>query len=138
MQAKLWLVCGAILAGLAVIAGAHGAHGLEKSLVQVGVKPPQLEKRMQQFDTAVRYQMYHAQGLILLGILARRQQSRSLAAAGGCMLLGTALFSGPLYALGAKGLQLHWAVIPSGGVLLIVGWFALALAMLMPSKASDQ
>ena len=63
MSPKLWISCGAFLAAVAVAAGAFGAHGLKGKL-----EPPQLEM----FEVAVRYQMYHAMALVLVGFGARR------------------------------------------------------------------
>lgn len=56
-SSQQFLVLGAIFAGLAVAAGAFGAHALKEILD---------EHRLQVFDTATRYQMYHAFGLCIV------------------------------------------------------------------------
>jgi uncharacterized membrane protein YgdD (TMEM256/DUF423 family) len=78
------------------------------------------------FDTAVRYQMYHALGLIALGLLMTRQQSRWFTVTGWLFLAGVALFSGLLYGLVFSGPKILGAIVPIGGVAMIIGWVSLA------------
>jgi uncharacterized membrane protein YgdD (TMEM256/DUF423 family) len=78
---------------------------------------------------AVRYQMYHALALILVGLLWPRFASRVLAAAGGLMLVGIVLFSGGVYAYLATGIKPFVHVVPIGGTLWIVAWLLLAVAL---------
>ena len=59
---SFWIALGALLAGLAVAAGALGAHGLKTWVDQGRLDIQQLTN----FETAVRYQMYHAFGLIIV------------------------------------------------------------------------
>ncbi|MCK5467441.1 MAG: DUF423 domain-containing protein, partial [Cyclobacteriaceae bacterium] len=49
---KLFLIIGSILGALSVIIGAFGAHALKKLLESTG--------RIEVFETAVKYQFYHA------------------------------------------------------------------------------
>ena len=65
MKGSLWLIPGAALGGLAVLLGAFGAHGLDEYLER---------DQTANFETAVRYQMYHALALVLVGILAERRK----------------------------------------------------------------
>jgi len=108
---------GAALAALAVVAGAFGAHALRARL-----SPPDLAT----FETAARYQMYHAFALMVVGLLADRG---SLCAphAGWLFLAGIALFSGSLYLLALTDQRWLGAVTPFGGVAFIAGWVLLAL-----------
>jgi len=129
LKPNQWITCGAVLAGLAVITGAFGAHGLEAFLSNgEGFVQELLAKRLENYETAVRYQMYHALALVLVGFAAIYRQSQWLNAAGWGFVAGTALFSGCLYAIvfGAP----HWLgrVIPVGGLALIVAWLAFAVA----------
>lgn len=111
---------GATLAGIGVIAGAFGAHGLEKVLT------PEL---LDTFEVSVRYQMYHSLGLILVGILAQRQ-ARSLKLPAILFLIGMALFSGSLYLWVLTGVKLFAMITPPiGGTAFILGWFSLAIAV---------
>ena len=119
MNASVWLRIGAISGGLAVAAGAFGAHGLENVL----------EPRMQDvFETAVRYQMYHALGLLAVGVIGLvAGRSRGLDVAGWGFVLGSCLFSGSLYALALTRIRILGAITPFGGLAFLIGWTALAL-----------
>ena len=120
MNGTTWVRIGAILGGLGVIAGAFGAHGLREYL----------DERMQAiFETAVRYQMYHALALLAVGLLAMMGRGgTSTTVAGWSFLVGTLIFSGTLYGLSLSEIRWLGAITPIGGVALIVGWFALAIA----------
>lgn len=122
MSGATWARIGAIVAGLAVVTGAFGAHGLE------GKVDPE---RLGTWEIGSRYQMYHGLALIAVGLLAMRAgPSRSLTVAGGCFLFGIVVFSGTLYALVLAGgtADRLGAITPIGGLGLIAGWFALAVA----------
>lgn len=129
---RFWLVIAAVLGGLAVAAGALGAHALKAFFLRDGALSAADEQALAQWETAARYQMYHALALGLIGLLAGQQPGRLWTWAGGTVTLGTVLFSGFLYALvltGHKGLA---SVVPIGGVLMLVGWGLLAAALLGP------
>jgi uncharacterized membrane protein YgdD (TMEM256/DUF423 family) len=70
----------------------------------------------------------HALATVAVGTLAAVRPAPGLAAAGGCFLVGTAIFSGCLFALALSGVKILGAVVPIGGVLLIAGWMLLAYA----------
>lgn len=112
-----WLVLiGCISAGLGVAAGAFGAHMLKDML------EPQM---LAVYDTATRYQMYHAFGLVLSGFAVRIGRDAGAARAGWLFLAGTLLFCGSLYGVSLLGIRWLGAVTPVGGVLFIVGWLVL-------------
>jgi len=115
---RFWLTTGALLAAAAVAAGAFGAHALRDRL-----SPGDLAT----FETAARYQMYHALGLVAVALLSARGTA-GVNPAGWCFLAGIALFSGSLYLLTLAGLRWMGAITPLGGVAFIVGWFLLAVA----------
>ena len=48
--------------------------------------------------------------------------------AGWSLLVGSLIFSGSLYLLSVTGLRWLGAITPIGGVAMLVGWAALALA----------
>jgi len=100
---------GSIFAGLAVAAGAFGAHSL-KTVLSADM--------LAVFDTAVRYQMYHA--LALCVVTWASHQSSQL------FVLGILLFSGSLYLLALTGVRWLGALTPLGGVVLMAGWASLA------------
>jgi uncharacterized membrane protein YgdD (TMEM256/DUF423 family) len=112
-----WLVLiGCVSAGLGVAAGAFGAHMLKDLL-----EPNMLAV----YDTATRYQMYHAFGLVLTGLVVRVGRDRGVVKAGWLFLAGTLLFCGSLYGVSLLGIRWLGAVTPVGGVLFIVGWLVL-------------
>ncbi len=120
MTGSTWFKIGAIVGGLGVIAGAFGAHGLKEHLDS---------RALDVFETAVRYQMYHALALIAVGLLALHGRSgKALTLAGWMFLVGTLLFSGGLYAYALTGIPWLVWLPPVGGVAQIAGWFALAVA----------
>ena len=121
MTPRLVLQLAAILGGLGVGIGAFGAHGLRPMLEAAG--------RFDTFETAVRYQFYHAVALLAVGVLwAVRPELRGLGLPAWLWLSGTVVFSGSLYALCFTGITKLGAVAPVGGLLLIAGWVALLLA----------
>jgi uncharacterized membrane protein YgdD (TMEM256/DUF423 family) len=111
---RLLFPLGALMAAIAVAAGAFGAHGLRGRL-----SPEMLAI----FETGARYQMYHALGMLI----AARAGS---AGAGWLFLAGIVLFSGSLYALGLSDVRWLGAITPLGGVCFIAGWLVLAWSSL--------
>ena len=114
---RLFFALGAISGGLAVAAGAFGAHAL-KSLLSADA--------LAIYDTASRYQMFHALALLGAAWAATRWPGRAIRLAGWCFVAGSVLFSGSLYLLALTGTRWLGAVTPLGGVLLILGWGLLA------------
>lgn len=121
MSNRHTLVLGALLAAAGVGLGAFGAHGLEDRLVQLGYEA-ELAKRLDWFETGVKYHLYHALGLV---VVSRLPNCRAACFA---FLLGIVLFSGSLYAMTV--LPTDWkklgAIVPLGGVSFITGWFIVA------------
>ncbi|HYK11118.1 MAG TPA: DUF423 domain-containing protein [Gemmatimonadales bacterium] len=113
-------VLGGLCGGLAVLAGAFGAHGLRGRL------SPDL---LSVFETAARYQMYHALALVAVALLLERRPSTPLRVAGWCFAGGTVVFSGSLYLLALTGTGWWGAVTPLGGLALLVGWGFLAYGL---------
>jgi uncharacterized membrane protein YgdD (TMEM256/DUF423 family) len=93
---------------------------------------------MQNCDTAVRYQMYHTLALVAVGLLALRHNSTALTVTGVCFFFGVVLFSGFLYGFVFTGNRTLVHVVPFGGVLLILGWLALAWAALGTSTGESK
>lgn len=118
MTAKTAATIGALFAGLAVAAGAFGAHALRNRL-----EPRDLEI----FETAARYQMYHGLALLMAAWLLDRGIGQAGLAAWG-FTLGTLVFSGSLYLMVFTGMRWLGAITPLGGVAMLVGWMALILA----------
>ena len=78
------------------------------------------------FEVGVRYQMFHALALLAVGWLVTRTGQAN--GAGWCFLIGTALFSGSLYALSLTGARFFGPITPIGGVFFLVGWGWMAWA----------
>lgn len=119
---KLFIIAGAVNAAIAVMLGAFGAHALKERLT---------EKYLAIWETAVQYQMFHAIGLLVIGVLASSAflgDSAQLKWAGLLILGGIIIFSGSLYALSLSGIGVLGAITPIGGVLFIVGWILLIIA----------
>jgi uncharacterized membrane protein YgdD (TMEM256/DUF423 family) len=116
---KGFLLAGCIFAALAVALGAFGAHSLKKILT---------EDLQITFETAVRYQLYHAFAMIVTGILYQRFPGKFTKWAGYSFAGGIVFFSGSLYVLcwlkvqHAVGTYSIGMLTPIGGLLFLVGW----------------
>ncbi|WP_337044158.1 DUF423 domain-containing protein [Emticicia sp. 17c] len=119
---KLFLQAGALLGAVGVALGAFGAHALKDKLMASG--------RMDTFETAVKYQFYHALALILVGIIAKEIASKNLVYSGYSLLAGTLIFSGSLYLICFTGIKTFGAIAPIGGTLMIAGWLLFFWAVL--------
>ena len=78
------------------------------------------------FETAVRYQMYHALGLLAVAFATDRWPDSNFQVAGWLMLAGVILFSGSLYALCLTGVRALGAITPFGGLCFLASWVVLA------------
>ena len=118
---RLFLAIAAMLGGTAVAGGAFASHALKDQLS---------ERLLAIFETAVRYQMYHALALFGVALLIQRVETDGtlFTVAGWAFIVGIAIFSGSLYALSLTGVKWLGAITPLGGVALIVGWGCLAIA----------
>lgn len=116
---RRWIILGALSAAIAVLTGAFAAHGLRGHLDPAGLAI---------WETASRYQMFHALALVAVGIASQWLRGRILNAAGVCFVLGSLLFCGSLYALVLTGVRGLGAITPLGGVAFIAGWLCLAWA----------
>ena len=117
---RLFFSLGCVSAGVAVLLGAFGAHGLRHRL-----GPDMLIV----FEIGVRYQMYHALALLGVALAHGRWPSTAILVAGWLFVAGTVVFSGSLYLLAVTGQRWLGAVTPLGGAAFIAGWLALAWAV---------
>jgi uncharacterized membrane protein YgdD (TMEM256/DUF423 family) len=104
-----------------VALGAFGAHALKGKLP---------EDRLAHLEMAVRYLFFTIPGLVAAAWLASQCISTSTptTVAGYAFALGVLLFSGSLVALALTGNRRWGAVTPLGGLALMIGWVALAVA----------
>jgi uncharacterized membrane protein YgdD (TMEM256/DUF423 family) len=116
------IAVGALLAAAGVALGAFGAHALKSRLSA---------DMLAVWNIGVQYHLWHALGMILVGVSAAGiGQSAWLRAAGALLLAGIVLFSASLYALALGAPKWLGAVTPLGGVAFLLGWLAFALAAL--------
>lgn len=113
---KTFFLLGSSMAFLSVAAGAFGAHALQDRLT------PEM---LRVFETAARYQMYHALALLAVAWAQSEFPHPCVASAGWLFLAGTILFSGSLYALSLSGARWWGALTPIGGLLFLAGWCCL-------------
>ena len=120
-MSRIFLAIAAIFGGLSVGAGAFATHALRERLS---------ERSLEIFETAARYQMYHALALILVALLISREEFTQplFVAAGWSFIIGICIFSGSLYALSLTNIKVLGAITPLGGAAFIAGWGALAIA----------
>jgi len=116
---RLFFSIGALSALLSVAAGAFGAHALRARL-----SPEYLAV----FETAARYQMYHALSLLAVAWAVGRWPGSLPQWAGWLFVAGTVLFCGSLYALALTGVRWLGAITPLGGIAFLVGWLCLFLS----------
>lgn len=116
IEKKIFLVA-SILGLVSVILGAFAAHGLRDTLTTTS---------LESFQTGVRYQMYHAFFLFVVGLMPQltpAQKGRLF----WLTVIGIVLFSGSIYSLATNALTpINVAVLgpitPLGGVFLISAW----------------
>lgn len=118
---KTILLTGIFFGLMAIVLGAFGAHALKESLSQSSIES---------YQTGVRYQMYHALLLMIIGSWSGAK-SHSLKWVYYLITAGTICFSFSIYVLSLKDV-IHWQpeyfglITPFGGILLIAGWILLA------------
>jgi len=117
---RTFALFGVLFALLAVAAGAFGVHGLRGRLA-----PDMLEV----FETAARYQMYHALALFAVAWASARWPASPSTAAGWLFVAGIVLLCGRLYVLSLSGTRWIGAVTPLGGLAFLAGWLALGWAV---------
>ena len=130
MFSRWVLSAGAGFALLAVVLGAFAAHGLKAVLDA---------QQLALFETASRYQMYHALALLCVGMMSIHAQfsQRMLKFAALAFILGIILFSGSLYLLALVGVSWLGAITPLGGIAFLSGWLVMMVAALKPVHQKD-
>jgi uncharacterized membrane protein YgdD (TMEM256/DUF423 family) len=122
LSAKSCLIAGSVLGFLSVSIGAFGAHALKPFLLE--------NNRLDTFETAVQYQMYHGLALLLTGILSVLFPKADFSIVGILFLVGILIFSGSLYLLCATGIKWLGAITPIGGTAFLAGWLLMAWKIL--------
>ena len=122
---KRLLITGSVLGILGIILGAFAAHGL-KQLVDV--------EALKSFETGVRYQLYHAFLLLILGgtSFVNTKVKRSILY---LVIIGLVFFSGSIYGLATNALsgfdfKTIAFITPIGGLLLIIAWLVMLIGII--------
>ena len=124
-MSRMAILLGSGNAVFAIALSAYAAHAL---------RPAWPEHRYSIFQIAVDYHLYHALGLVVVGILIACHADRGLLkAAAAVMLAGMILFCGSLYFLSLTELAWSGRITPFGGVALIVSWGLVTIAYLRKS-----
>ena len=119
---NVWLFAGAINGFLAVAAGAFGAHALESRLDA---------QNFSIFQTAAHYHLVHSVAVVAAALAISMTGRRAAAISALLFTAGIILFSGSLYFMVLARSNALVLLTPIGGVLLLAGWAALALAALV-------
>ncbi len=113
-----WIILGSIFAALGVLIGAFGAHGLKTKISSEDINI---------FEIGVRYQMYHALALLLIGLIGYHLPGETLILPGILFCLGIFIFSGSLYLMVLTNTRWLGAITPIGGLCFIIAWLSLAV-----------
>jgi uncharacterized membrane protein YgdD (TMEM256/DUF423 family) len=123
IKMKLFLLVGGVLAALAVMIGAFGAHALKSVLEQTG--------KGEVFETASKYHFYHALALLLLGVIMQKTPDLNWwSYAGYFFIAGILVFSGSLYGYAVSQVKFIAMITPLGGLAFIAGWIALVVGII--------
>ncbi len=121
MSGSAWMRVASVLGCFAVALGAFGAHVLKEKLEALHTTAI--------YHTAVQYHFYHVFALLAVGLLSLHGRSgATLSIAGWCFTVGILVFSGSLYTLAFTGMKWLGMITPLGGLAMIAGWIALAIA----------
>jgi len=132
MNYKTVLKVASLLAAVAVVLGAFGAHGLRDKIDA---------RSLENWETATRYQFYHVFGLLIVGVLMMKNDSKQMQFAARFFYAGILFFCGSLYFLAIRSLfpiNLLWLgpITPIGGLFFIIGWIFLFLSINKMNKTS--
>ena len=123
-MSRIFVIVSGVLGFTAVALGAFGAHGLRSRLQSL----PDGVKRLEWWNTAAHYHLTHALALAFVAWLAHRGAGGAASVAGWSFVAGVTLFSGSLYLMTVTGQTKLGAITPIGGLLLLIGWGAVAAA----------
>jgi uncharacterized membrane protein YgdD (TMEM256/DUF423 family) len=118
---RVLYACAGVAGFVGVACGAFASHALKRSLA------PEL---LAVFDTAVRYQMYHAFAIFAAAWASARWQHRIFGFAGWMFVAGIVLFCGSLYLLALTGSRWPGVITPLGGLAFLTGWSILVVGTL--------
>jgi uncharacterized membrane protein YgdD (TMEM256/DUF423 family) len=135
------LILAALFGASGVSLGAYAAHGMENHLRDAGLPAAVTQRRVESAQIAVRYQLVHAVALLALAGMPASFRSRWTTASQWLFVLGMILFCGGLSLIALSGHVGHWAIVPAGGLSLILAWLLLAAHAIWgraPSAAGEE
>ncbi len=112
-----------------------GAHSLPSILRDSGLLETEVQKKIDQCETAVKYHMYHSLAILGLGLCPATQSKRSFRMACILFFLGICLFSGGLYSMVYLNRMGHWSIVPLGGATLMIAWLTLGIGAVFPGNS---
>lgn len=120
-----YLLITSIVGGVTIILGAFGAHALQEILDV---------NQLKSFETGVRYQMYHVLALFFVNIYDGFTEKNKIWISN-LFIFGIIMFSGSIFAItfGIEAKYL-WFITPIGGLLFILGWFLMAILLMIKRK----
>jgi uncharacterized membrane protein YgdD (TMEM256/DUF423 family) len=126
---RFFLLAAALGGFVGVAFGAFGAHALQRRVTP---------ERLVTFETGVRYLFVHALALgLVVAVRTWAPDTTASAVAGIAFIAGILLFSGSLFLLVWLDEPKLGAITPVGGVALLIGWAALAIAVLTATFVFD-
>ena len=130
------LFFGALIGLISVSLGALGTHFMEPK-IESWYGADNLAKKMEIWNTAVRYMFFHGLACMVLSCLSSSVTSRLIVAAGVCFVAGVILFSGFLFLYVVSDTRWLVHIVPVGGLFYMAGWAALiGLAFRQPVDSS--
>jgi len=130
---NLQLLIAAILAAIGVGIGALGSHSMPGYLAAKGFDEAKIEKRLEQCETGVRYQLIHSLAVVAISLSSAARERRGFRVASWFMIAGIILFSGSIYGIVFFEAPTH-VIVPFGGLSFIAGWIALAIVAFRSAK----
>lgn len=127
MSPRMLLVLAGVVGLLGVAIGAFGSHMLPNILKDLS--PADFLERKEWLEIGARYHLIHAVAMLAIG-LASSRGDHGFGGAGIAWLIGICIFSGCLYAMSITGIRVLGAIVPIGGVSLMIGWGLIVAAAL--------
>lgn len=133
---KFFLMIAGLFGATGVALGALGAHYLRDQLAKGLIE----QRDYDAFDTATKYQLFHALALLMVFFLNQDKKFRWLTVAANLFVIGIILFSGSIYFLstqklwGTEAMNFLGPITPIGGLALIGGWACLVVYALSLGK----
>ena len=109
------LVASGLLGFCAIALGAYGDHGLRGNI------DPEI---LRSFETAVRYQLFHAVALLAIGAGLSSGTPKRIFWSALILLAGTVIFSGSIYLKVIFGIDAATRAAPAGGMMIMAGWLS--------------